>query len=156
MEKALLWVQDLRQREVVGTESRLGTLFELLRQMVFGADEDPERRLSDLRRRRAELDAEIERAERGEVDLLDPLQQRDRYYQFARNARELLADFRQVEDNFRALDRSLREQIAGWTGSKGELLDDVVDNRARSASRTRAAASRRSTTSCSRRSARPS
>ena len=129
VEKALLWLQDLRQREVVGTESRLGTLFELLRQMVFGADEDPERRLAELRRRRAELDAEIERAERGEVDLLDPLQQRDRYYQFARNARELLADFRQVEDNFRALDRSLREQIAGWTGSKGELLDDVVDNR---------------------------
>jgi hypothetical protein len=129
VEKALLWVQDLRAREVVGTESRLSTLFELLRQMAFGAEDDPERRLADLRRRRTELDAEIARAERGEIDLLDPLQQRDRYYQFTRNARELLADFRQVEDNFRALDRSLREQIAGWAGSKGELLDDIVTNR---------------------------
>lgn len=129
VEKALLWVQDLRPREVVGTESRLSTLFELLRQMVFGAEDDPVRRLADLRRRRDELDAEIARAERGEIHLLDPLQQRDRYYQFTRNARELLADFRQVEDNFRTLDRSLREQIAGWTGSKGELLDDIVDNR---------------------------
>jgi len=129
VEKALLWVQDLRAREVVGTESRLSTLFELLRQMVFGAEDDPKRRLAELRRRRAELDAEIARAERGEIDLLDPLQQRDRYYQFTRNARELLADFRQVEENFRALDRSLREQIAGWTGSKGELLDDIVTNR---------------------------
>jgi Protein of unknown function (DUF3375) len=129
VEKALLWVQDLRARDVVGTESRLSTLFELLRQMVFGADDDPQRRLADLRSRRAKLDAEIARAERGEIDLLDPLQQRDRYYQFARSARELLADFRQVEDNFRALDRSLREQIAGWTGSKGELLDEIVTNR---------------------------
>lgn len=129
VEKALLWVQDLIPRDVVGTESRLSTLFELLQQMVFGAEDDPERRLADLRRRRAELDAEIAKAERGEIDLLDPLQQRDRYYQFTRNARELLADFRQVEDNFRALDRSLREQIAGWTGSKGELLDDIVTNR---------------------------
>lgn len=129
VEKALLWLQDLRPRDVVGTESRLATLFELLRQMVFGAEPDPERRLTDLRRRRAELDAEIQQAERGEVDLLDPLQQRDRYYQFTRNARELLADFRQVEANFRALDRNLRAQIAGWTGAKGELLDDIVTNR---------------------------
>jgi len=41
-----------------------------------------------------------------------------------------LADFRQVEDNFRLLDRELRERIAGWTGSKGELLDDVLGSRA--------------------------
>lgn len=130
VEKALLWVRDLRAREFVGTESRLNTLFELLRQMVFGADVDPESRLLDLRRRRAELDVEIARAERGEVTLLDDVGQRDRYQQFARNARELLADFREVEENFRGLDRRLREQIAGWTGSKGELLDEVVGSRA--------------------------
>lgn len=129
VEKALLWVRDLRAREFVGTESRLNTLFELLRQMVFGAEDDPERRLADLRRRRAELDAEIARAERGEVDLLDPVAQRDRYYSFARNARELLADFREVEDNFRALDRRLRERIAGWSGAKAELLDEVLTSR---------------------------
>lgn len=129
VEKALLWVQDLRPREVVGTESRLSTLVDLLRQMVLGAEGDPERRLADLHRRRTELDLEIARAERGDIDLLDPLQQRDRYYQFSRQARELLADFRQVEENFRALDRDLRERIAGWSGSKGELLDDLIDNR---------------------------
>ena len=45
VEKALLWVQDLPAREFIGTESRLNTIFELLRQMVFGADDDPQRRL---------------------------------------------------------------------------------------------------------------
>lgn len=129
VEKAVLWVKDLRRREFVGTESRLNTLFELLRQMVFGADADPQSRLSDLRRRRAELDSEIARAERGEVELLDATRQRDRYHQFARNARELLADFREVEENFRILDRRLREQIAGWSGSKGALLDEALDGR---------------------------
>jgi len=34
-----------------------------------------------------------------------------------------------VEDNFRDLDRQLRERIAGWEGSKGELLDDLIMNR---------------------------
>jgi hypothetical protein len=129
VEKAVLWLKDLRRRDFVGTESRLNTLFELLRQMVFGADADPDSRLADLRRRRAELDEQIARAERGEVELLNATSQRDRYYQFARNARELLADFREVEENFRILDRRLREQIAGWSGSKGALLDEALTSR---------------------------
>lgn len=129
VEKAVAWVRDLRAREFVGTESRLNTAFELLRQMVYGADEDPERRLIELRRRRAELDDEIAKVERGDITILDAVSQRDRYQQFSRTARELLSDFREVEENFRRLDRKLREQIAGWTGSKGELLDEVLGNR---------------------------
>ena len=130
VEKALLWVKELRPRDFVGTESRLNTIFELLRQMVFGAEQDPELRLAELRRRRAELDDEIGRAERGEVAVLDAVSQRDRYQQFVKTARELLADFREVEENFRRLDRQLRERIAGWEGPKGELLEEAVGSRA--------------------------
>lgn len=129
VEKAYGWVLDLRSREFIGTESRLNTLFELLRQMVYGAETDPARRLDELRRRRAELDVEIDRAERGDLALLDDIGQRDRMQQFTRNARELLADLREVEENFRKLDRQLREQIAGWSGSKGELLDAALSSR---------------------------
>jgi hypothetical protein len=129
VEKALLWVDELRAREFIGTESRLNTIFELLRQMVFGADDDPEHRLVDLRRRRAALDEEIARAERGDIAILDAVGQRDRYQQLSRTARELLSDFREVEENFRRLDRRLREQIAGWTGSRGALLDKALGSR---------------------------
>ncbi len=129
VEKALAWVHDLRERSFIGTQSRLNTIFELLRQMVYGADTDPAERLADLERRRAQIDTEMAALAGGHIDVADPLTQRDRYQQFARTARELLSDFRQVEENFRNLDRQLREQIAGWTGSKGELLDDVVTNR---------------------------
>lgn len=128
VEKALAWANDLAVRSFIGTESRLNTVFELLRQMVFGADADPAQRLADLQRRRDAIDAEIARVASGRVDLADPVVQRDRYQQFARTARELLADFRQVEENFRELDRRLREQIAGWSGSKGELLEDLFVN----------------------------
>lgn len=129
VEKALQWVRELPGREFVGTESRLNTIFELLRQMVFGTEEDPERRMVELLRRRAELDAEIARVKRGEVAVLDSTGLRDRYQQFSRTARELLSDFREVEENFRRLDRDLRQQIAAWNGTKGELLDDVVGTR---------------------------
>ncbi|MCV2488266.1 DUF3375 domain-containing protein [Geodermatophilus sp. YIM 151500] len=129
-EKAIAWVASLRERSFVGTESRLNTVVELLRQMVYGAEADPDVRLAELERRRAEIDAEIERVRAGDVPVLDPSAQRDRYQQFAGTARELLADFREVEANFRALDRDLREQITTWDGAKGGLLEHVVAGRA--------------------------
>ncbi len=44
-------------------------------------------------------------------------------------ARELLTDFREVEHNFRQLDRRVRERIALWEGSKGTLLEDIMGER---------------------------
>lgn len=128
-EKAAAWVDGLGDRTFIGTESRLTMLIELLRQLVVESDDDPAVRLADLRRRRDALDEEIGRIETGGVAAADPVVQRDRYQQFARSARELLSDFREVEANFRTLDRDLRQKIAGWSGSKGELLDDVVATR---------------------------
>jgi hypothetical protein len=129
LEKAVAWVASLQERAFVATESRLHTLLGLLRQIVQGSDTDPERRLQLLRAERDRLDAEIARAESGQIDVLDPTGQRDRYQQFASTARELLSDFREVEVKFRALDRQMRETIAGWDGSKGELLDQLLGDR---------------------------
>ena len=44
-------------------------------------------------------------------------------------ARELLTDFREVEHNFRQLDRRVRERIALWDGAKGALLDEIMGER---------------------------
>ncbi|WP_433562085.1 DUF3375 domain-containing protein [Nocardia sp. CA-151230] len=129
VEKALAWVKGLAERSFVGTESRLNTVFELLRQMAFGAETDPEVRLAELRRRREEIDAEIESVAAGRFSPLDQVALRDRYQQFTTTARELLADFREVEANFRVLDRELRERIATWDGSKAGLLDDMLGTR---------------------------
>src|SRR5215471_280873 len=128
-EKALQWVRGLGEREFVGTESRLNTIFDLLRQIVFGTETDPDQRIAELQRKRQQIDDEIARIEAGDLSLLDSSGVRDRYQQFSTTARELLADFRQVEENFRKLDRQLREKIAGWHGGKGELLDDVLGSR---------------------------
>ena len=129
VEKALQWLECLREREFVGTESRLKVIFELLRQIVFGTEADPRERLAELHRQREAIDEQIARIKAGEISMLDETAVRDRYQQFAGTARELLADFREVEENFRKLDRQLREKIAGWHGGKGELLDDVLGSR---------------------------
>ncbi|HWG02357.1 MAG TPA: DUF3375 domain-containing protein [Trebonia sp.] len=129
VEKALQWVDTLRERSFVGTESRLNTIVDLLRQIVFGTETDPAERIAALTQQKIAIDEQIAKVQAGEVDLMDESAVRDRYQQFSATARELLADFREVEENFRKLDRRLREKIAGWEGGKGELLDDVLGSR---------------------------
>lgn len=128
-EKAIAWLGQLAERSFVGTESRLLTLFELLRQMSDGAETDPDKRIEELQRRRAQIDAEIVRVQAGDMPLLDDTALKDRFQQFQQIARELLTDFREVEHNFRQLDRKVRERIALWEGRKGELLDEIMGER---------------------------
>jgi hypothetical protein len=129
VEKAVAWVRRLRDRSFVGTESRLNTVFELLRQLVFGLQTDAHARLDELERKRREIDDEIAAVAGGDFAVLDDASARDRFQQFADIARGLLADFREVEANFRRLDRDMRERIATWDGAKGALLDEVVGGR---------------------------
>lgn len=128
-EKAITWLATLTQRSFVGTESRLLTLFELLKQMSEGSESDPQTRIAELQKRRDEIDAEIARIHTGDIPLLDDTALKDRFQQFTQLARELLGDFREVEHNFRGLDRRVRERIALWQGSKGALLQEIMGER---------------------------
>ena len=128
-EKAIAWLGTLVKRSFVGTESRLLTLFELLKQMSEGSETDPQVRIAELHKRRDDIDAEIARILGGDVPLLDGTALRDRFQQFMAMAHELLSDFREVEHNFRGLDRHVRERIALWEGAKGALLEDIMGER---------------------------
>lgn len=128
-ERALDWVASLEQRQFIGTESRLLAIIELLQQLVQGTETDPEVRITELKRQRALIDAEIARIEVGELELMDPTQVKERFFQVEQTARALLSDFRQVEQNFRELDRAVRERITTWDRGKGELLSKVFGDR---------------------------
>lgn len=128
-EKAIAWLAQLSERQFVGTESRLLMLFDLLKQMSEGSEADPARRIAELHKKRDDIDAEIARVLSGDLPLLDDTALKDRFQQFMQGARELLTDFREVEHNFRQLDRRVRERIALWEGSKGTLLEDIMGER---------------------------
>ncbi len=128
-EKAIAWLGTLTERSFVGTESRLLTLFELLKQMSAGSDADPQTRIAELQRKRADIDAELARVLDGDIPVLDATELKDRFQQFTQLARELLSDFREVEHNFRGLDRRVRERIALWEGAKGALLEEIMGER---------------------------
>jgi flagellar motility protein MotE (MotC chaperone) len=128
-EKAINWLASLEGRQFVGTESRLMTVFELLRQMVEGTTLDPETRIAELEKRKAQLDADIHGIRQGYLSSMDDTQVKERFLHMASTARELLSDFREVDHNFRELDRDVRERIATWEESRGALLDEIFDER---------------------------
>lgn len=128
-ERAIQWLAGLEERRFVGAESRLKLVFDLLHQIAMGSETNPDVRIAELRRRRADIDAEIERIRGGALPLLEPTQLRERFVQATDTARALLADFRQVEQNFRDLDRQVRERITTAEGSKGELLEEIFGER---------------------------
>lgn len=125
-QKALDFIQSLFSYEFVGTESRLLQIIELLKQLNLGTESDKNAYIAELKAQRDALDEKIRRAEGGEMDKLSDVQIKDRFQQFEQQARALLSDFRQVEYNFRDLNREFRQKIELWGDSKGKLIDEVV------------------------------
>ncbi|HSQ40758.1 MAG TPA: DUF3375 domain-containing protein [Fibrobacteraceae bacterium] len=128
-EKAIAWLDNLGAKGFVGTESRLRTIFDLLKQIVFGAEANADVRLQELERRKAKIEVQIEAVRRGEFTLMDHVALKERYLQVVTTARDLLGDFRTVEHNFRELDHQVREEIATWEGRKGDLLQQIFGDR---------------------------
>ncbi len=126
-EKALEWLNSLREKQFVGTESRLLTIFELLRNLVHETESDAETRIAKLSKRKAEIEEEISHLQAGGAPLSLPssTQVKERYFQIEETARHLLSDFRQVEANFRHLDQKTRERIALADRPKAELLAEI-------------------------------
>lgn len=128
-EKAIRWLHSLSERKFVGTESRLMTVFNLLKDLLERSELDPELRIAELEQRRAEIDREMARIRGGDIRVLDDTEIKDQFQQAAATANELLGDFREVEHNFRQLDRQTRERIAKWERHKGELLEQIFGER---------------------------
>ncbi len=128
-EQALQWLAGLEDRSFVGAESRLKAVFDLLREIEHGTETDAQTRIEALEQRRAAIDAEIAAVREGRMTFMDDTRLRERFLQAVDTARALLGDFRQVEQNFRDLDRRVRERVAGWEGSRADVLDEVFGQR---------------------------
>ena len=119
------------------------TVFELLRQIVEGTEADPAGRIAELERRRPSIEREIRQMRAGDRPVLDGTQVKDRFLQMDSTARGLLGDFRQVEQNFRDLDRAVRERVAClraararcWRRSSASATPSRIPTRARASAR---------------------
>lgn len=127
-EDVVRWVESLSGRDFVATQSRLTSIFAVLKALVQQSETDPEVRLAELQRQRDGIDAEMQRIKDGKIRVMTAPEALDHFQQLTTLAKDLLSDFREVEQNFRKLDRQVREQIATWDGTQGELLASIFAN----------------------------
>ncbi len=126
-QKAVEWLLSLHKQDFIGTESRLRTVFNLLHEIAQETDTDAQRRLEYLTSQQKKIAAEIKAIEEtGEVQpRLDDVQVKERFLQAEATATAILADFREVEENFRELTRKVQADVVKWTRGKGELLEKI-------------------------------
>jgi len=124
-ENAFKWIDSLERPEFIGTESRLKNLFEKLKELSVKTKKDFETRLKELEEKKKQTEEEIENLRHGKFDVLDDRQIKEQYLLIEETAKNLLADFRQVEENFRTLDRDFRKKIITTNQTKGKVLDDL-------------------------------
>ncbi len=127
VEKAIEWLQTLQPRQFIGTESRLLTLYRLLKEIVQNTEQDTEVRIAELEKQKHEIDTKIAQIRSGVIEDFDSTRIKERWFEAEDVARKLLSDFRQVEYNFRSLDREVREMITLSDKNKGDLLDEIFD-----------------------------
>ncbi len=125
-ENALKWLEDLNKQQFVGTHSRLLQFFSLL-QKVVNKTAGPYERMQQLQEERKKLDEEIEKIKKGSYTKPNDTQLKEDYFLAEETARRLLADFRQVEENFRELDTQTRQTIIKSSVAKGALLDNIFE-----------------------------
>lgn len=123
-ENALKWLEDLNKQQFVGTHSRLVQFFNLLQQIVKQTA-GPEERLAQLETERKKIEAEMQKIRKGNFSQVDTTGVKENYLLAEETAKRLLADFRQVEENFRELDTQTRQTIIKSDMGKADLLDEV-------------------------------
>lgn len=127
-ERALGWVQDLHRSEFVGTESRFLRIFDLLREIVEMSTVNAADRLAQLEAQKAAIQAQIDAIQAtGQVQRSTSTQLKERFFDANDLARRLIADFREVEENFRSIARDVQKQQLQAGVSKGQIVGYVLD-----------------------------
>jgi len=123
--QAIRFAQDLSSQRTVATESRLGLVIGQLAQLAEETEPDPAIRAERLLRERERLDARIAAVRAGRLEPLPADRALERLKEILSLSDELASDFRRVRDDFRTLNRDLRERIVDNDGSRGDVLDAV-------------------------------
>lgn len=118
----------LKEKEFVGTESKFKDIFFKLKDILENANPDKEKRLVELEKKKQTIEEEIRRIKiDGYVPVYEDYQIKSRYDEVNRLANELIGDFKEVEDNFKAITIKIYERQQQSDLSKGKLLKETFD-----------------------------
>lgn len=122
-------IELLNERKFVGTESKFKDVFNRLRELIENSIEDPKKKIEELEKQKTEIEDEIRRIKREQtVRIFENYQIKSRFEDVTKLTNELIGDFREVEDNFRIIVRSIIEKQSDKSLSKGKLLQHTFDS----------------------------
>ncbi len=127
-EKALQWMDSLRKREFVGTESRFRNIYRQLQELIDNTSEDPRKKIKELEKKRKAITKEINAIKKtGIVETYNDTQIKERFFNITKTARELTSDFKEVEQNFKDITLNLYKKQTQTDVNKGQILGYALD-----------------------------
>lgn len=125
--KVIDWVKSLKKEDYIGTESKFKALFNQLKDLVEFTNEDKEKRIAILEKRKLEIEHQIQNLRMGEeVEVFENYQIESRYREANKMAKELLSDFKEVDDNFKEIIRQIYQRQTN-NSVKRDILNYVFD-----------------------------
>ena len=114
----------MKKEEYVGTESKFKNIFSLLKELVEFTNDDAEKRIQLLEDKKLEIEQQIQRIKIGEdVKVFEEFEIVPRFNQLNQSAKELLSDFKEVEDNFKEITKSIYQKHAEGSLTKSDILE---------------------------------
>ena len=127
-EKVFQWIEALDKKEFIGTESRFLDIFAKLRELIEHSSADPEKRMAVLEKKKKEIEDQIRQIKTsGKVDSYSNTQIKERFFEINKLGRELISDFKEVEENFKEITRNIYEKQAQQEMTKGAILGYTLD-----------------------------
>ena len=127
LKTALRFVARLDQRVMTSTASRLALVQREIGNLVTALDPNPHSRAEHIERQIADLQQQLEDVRAGRLPLLSEAQAVEGIREVYGLASSLRADFRRVEDSWRAADRTLRQAILSAQQHRGAVVDQLLD-----------------------------
>ena len=134
--KTLIWLESLKKKEFVGTESKFKEVFNQLKELVEWTNDDVEKRIEILEDRKRDIEKEIDDLKiSGTVDTYQEYEIIPRFQNINDTAKELLSDFKEVELNFKEISKEIYLKHTNTELSKKDVLSftfDAIDKLKRS------------------------
>ena len=126
--KTIDWLTNLKKEEYIGTESKFKALFNQLKELVEFTNEDKEKRLQLLEDKKLEIEQQIQSLKMGEdVRVFEEFEIVPRFNDLNKIAKELLSDFKEVDDNFKTIIKEIYQQQTDISLNKGAILQYTFD-----------------------------
>jgi Protein of unknown function (DUF3375) len=128
VERVFQWLESLQKREFVGTESRFKDIFRRLQELIDNTSDDPKRKIQELEAKKKEINEQIAHIKKtGKTDTYNDTQIKERFFEISKTARELTADFKEVEQNFKDITLNIYKKQTQRELHKGDILGYALD-----------------------------